>query len=121
MVTKNRHRQPERLAKLEARVSSLAVGRLVWALLVWTSHVYLLTNQRIVTIKGVINVTVYQAHLRKIKRTTLYRPWYLRIFGLGTIGFATAATETFDSTWLMLPHPIDAHEKVVRTIRRMQG
>jgi uncharacterized membrane protein YdbT with pleckstrin-like domain len=81
----------------------------------------MLTNQRVVTIKGVINVNVYQAHLRKIQRTTLYRPWYLRLLGLGTVGFATAATETFDSTRLMLAKPIDAHETVVRTIRRMQG
>src|SRR6185312_13198514 len=38
----------------------ICLGRLIWALLVWTSHTYMLTNQRIVTIKGVINVHMFQ-------------------------------------------------------------
>ena len=48
----------------------ICLGRLVWALLVWTSHVYMLTNQRVVTIKGVVNVNMFQANLQKIQRTT---------------------------------------------------
>ena len=65
-------------------------------MLVWTSHTYMLTNQRVVTIKGVLNTTMYQAHLKKIQRTVLYRPFYLRLLGIGTVGFATAATTHFD-------------------------
>ena len=43
----------------------VCLGRLMWALLVWTSHVYMLTNRRIVTIKGVINVSMFQARCGK--------------------------------------------------------
>lgn len=92
--------------------------RLVWAALVWTSHVYVLTNRRIITIKGVVNVVIFQASLKKIQRTVLYKPWYLRIFGLGTIGFATAATETFDSTWVMIPRPMQTHDQIVAEMNR---
>lgn len=92
--------------------------RLIWAALVWTSHVYVLTNRRIITIKGVINVIVFQASLKKIQRTVLYKPWYLRIFALGTIGFATAATESFDSTWLMIPRPLQTHDQIVAAMNR---
>ena len=98
----------------------LGLGRLVWALLVWTSHIYMLTNQRIVTIKGVLNVTVVDAPLRKVQRTTLYRPLWLRFFGLGTMGLATAATEGYDATWVMLAHPTETHEAVVAAISRAQ-
>jgi hypothetical protein len=98
----------------------VCLGRLVWALLVWTSHVYLLTNQRIVTIKGVVNVVVFQSNLRKIQRTTLYKPLVLRFFGLGNIGIATAATTTFDSVWEMLPRPVTTHEQLVAAINRVQ-
>jgi membrane protein YdbS with pleckstrin-like domain len=98
----------------------VCLGRLVWALLVWTSHVYMLTNQRIVTIKGVVNVTMFQANLRKIQRTTLYQPWVLRVFSTGTIGFATAATTEFDSTWVMIARPLQTHETVVSAINRAQ-
>lgn len=104
-----------------ALFATLAVlVRLAWAALVWTSHVYVLTNRRIITIKGVINVVIFQASLRKIQRTVLYKPWYLRIFNLGTIGFATAATENFDSTWLMIPRSLQTHDQIVAAMNRNQ-
>jgi len=98
----------------------LVIGRLVWALTVWTSHIYVLTNQRIITIKGVFNLSMTQAQLRKIQRTTLYRPFVERLFGLGSIGFATAATTDFDSTWIMISRPLAVHEQIVAAIQRMQ-
>lgn len=98
----------------------MCIARLVWAVLVWTSHVYMLTNRRVVTIKGVVNVTMSQANLRKIQRTALYRPWLLRIFGVGTIGLATAATETFDATWVMVGRPVATHEAIVAAINKVQ-
>jgi uncharacterized membrane protein YdbT with pleckstrin-like domain len=74
-------------------------GRIIWALLVWTSHVYMLTNMRILTIKGVVNTHMFQANLRKIQRTDLYRPLIQKVFGTGTIGFSTAASAgDIDST-----------------------
>jgi len=97
----------------------LVVGRLIWALLVWTSHIYILTDRRIITIKGVVNIAIFQATLRKIQRTTVYQPLYQGIFGLGTLGFATAAAvSSFDSTWVMIPRPHQTHEQIVAAIRR---
>jgi uncharacterized membrane protein YdbT with pleckstrin-like domain len=98
----------------------LCMGRLVWALAVWTSHTYMLTNQRVVTIKGVVNIRVFQAHLRKIQRTTLFQQLVLRLFGIGTIGFATAATTDFDSTWVMIARPLETHESIVAAIKKAQ-
>ena len=104
-----------------ATVTALvALGRLIWGLLVWSSHTYMLTNLRVVTIKGVVNTTMYQANLRKLQRTILWRPWYLRIFGIGTIGFATAATTTSDSTWVMLGRPLAVHEAIVAAVNKAQ-
>jgi len=108
---------PQNLAILATLV---CLGRLVWALLVWTSHVYLLTNQRIVTIKGVVNVAIFQCNLRNIQRTTLYKPFVLRLFGLGSIGLATAATTECDTLWEMLPRPVATHEQIVAAIHRVQ-
>jgi uncharacterized membrane protein YdbT with pleckstrin-like domain len=105
---------------IAAMTALVCVGRLIWGLLVWSSHTYMLTNQRVVTIKGVLNTSLYQAQLRKIQRTVLYRPLYLRIFGVGTIGYATAATTDFDSTWVMLGRPLAVHEAVVGAINKVQ-
>lgn len=99
-----------------------ALGRLLWALCVWTSHIYLLTNQRIVTIKGVVNVTIYQAHLRKIQQTVLYRPLLERLLGIGTLGFATAASAGDpDSTWVMIPRPRATQEQIAAAIEKAAG
>jgi uncharacterized membrane protein YdbT with pleckstrin-like domain len=98
----------------------ICLARLVWAILVWTSHIYMLTDRRIVTIKGVINVTMTQINLRKVQRTALYRPWIFRIFGIGTIGIASAATNTFDATWVMVARPIATHEQIVAAIHKVQ-
>ena len=100
--------------------SLICLARLIWALLVWTSHTYMLTNQRIITIKGVLNVTVVAINLRKVQRTTLYKPFLLRLLNLGTIGIATAATETYDATWLMIARPVETHEQMVAAIAKVQ-
>ncbi len=106
---------------IAAATTLLCIGRLIWALLVWTSHIYILTNLRILTIKGVLNVNVFGAPLRKIQRTVLYKSLLLRILGLGTIGFATAATTGFDSTWVMIPRPLQTHEQIVAAIQKSQN
>jgi membrane protein YdbS with pleckstrin-like domain len=98
----------------------VCVGRLFWAMLVWSSHTYMLTNQRIVTIKGVLNTTMTQAHLRKVQRTVLYRPLYLKFFGIGTVGIGTAATTDFEATWVMIARPLPTHEAIVAAIRKAQ-
>jgi hypothetical protein len=93
------------------------VGRLVWALLVWTSHIYMLTNRRILTIKGVINVGMFQAQLRKIQNVRLYRPIGQRLFAAGTIGFSTAAAAGApESTWVMIARPGETHEQIMAAI-----
>jgi uncharacterized membrane protein YdbT with pleckstrin-like domain len=106
--------------RLVALVTVLAcVGRLVWALLVWTSHIYMLTNLRVVTIKGVINVHMFQTQLRRISKTEVYRPLGQRIFATGTIGIATAAAAgQVDSTWVMISRPEETHEQIVAAINK---
>ena len=95
------------------------VGRLVWALLVWTSHIYMLTNRRILTIKGVINVHMFQAYLRKIQNTQVYRPIGQRLFATGTLGFSTAAAAGGpESTWVMINRPQETHDQVVAAMHK---
>jgi len=100
----------------------VCAGRLVWSLMVWSSHRYMLTNLRVVTIKGVINVRMFQAQLRKIQKTELYRPILQRLVGTGTIGFATAAAAgDVESTWVMIARPGWVHARVVEAIHKAQS
>jgi uncharacterized membrane protein YdbT with pleckstrin-like domain len=92
--------------------------RLVWAFVVWASQSYLLTERRIITIKGVFHAAEFQCPLRKIQRTVIDEPFVYRLFGIGTIGFATAATNHFDSTWLMVARPRVIHRRIVEQMDR---
>ena len=41
-----------------------------------------------------------------------------RVFGLGTLGFATAGTALREAYWVMLAKPLEVHKTVVETINR---
>lgn len=105
-----------------ADVTILAIAliglRLFWQMLVWLSHVYVLTDQRIIQLHGVLNVHVFECPLKKIQQTDLLLPLLQRVFSLGTIAFATAGTASREAYWFMVARPLEAHQKVVETLRR---
>jgi hypothetical protein len=98
--------------------AGLAALRLGWQIMDWMSRVYVLTDRRIITRGGVLHVAVYQAPLRNIQHTAVFADLRERLFGLGTIGFATAGSDTFDSLWLMVRQPHHVHRTVVEAMRR---
>ncbi len=97
---------------------ALVMVRLVWALMAWTSHMYLLTNYRIVSLRGVQHMQVFQASLRKITRATLFQRWFEKILGLGTIGFSCAEEIDPASLWLMISRPKEVHAQITEALRR---
>lgn len=92
--------------------------RLFWSMLDWLSHVYVLTDQRIIRVMGVLNVQVFECPLPKIQQTDLVLPLVQRLFWLGSIAFATAGTAAHEAYWLMLAKPLDVHAKIIETLRR---
>ena len=100
----------------------LAIGtagaRIVWQLLEWLSRVYVLTDRRVIRIKGVLRIQVFEAQLKKIQHTHTLFTIRERLFGLGTIGFATAGTGYVEATWRMVVKPLDVHQIVVQTLDR---
>ena len=92
--------------------------RLFWSMLDWLSQIYVLTDQRIIRVMGVLNVHVFECPLQKIQQTDLILPLTQRLFWLGSIGFATAGTAGHEAYWLMVAKPLEVHSKVVETLRR---
>lgn len=101
-------------------IAALAIigVRLFWQMLDWLSHIYVLTDQRIIRIMGVLNVHVFECPLQKIQQTDLILPLIQRLFWLGSIGFATAGTAAHEAYWLMVARPLEVHKKIVETLRR---
>ena len=92
--------------------------RLFWQVLDWLGRVYVLTDQRVIRIRGVLNVQVFECPLQKVQQTDLILPLMQRFFWLGTIGFATAGTAVHEAYWFMIARPLEVHAKVVETMRR---
>jgi hypothetical protein len=102
--------------------AALALGgaRLGFALLQWVSRLYVLTNRRIMRLRGIFNVDLFECQLNKIQNTYLTLTWYERLAGLGSISFATAGTGGVEASWTNLNCPMEVHERVRSAIHRAQ-
>lgn len=96
----------------------LLILRLAWQLVEWWSHVYVLTDRRIIRRAGVLRVSVFETPLEHIQHTSVFQRLRERLFGLGTIGFATSGSDVFETFWVMLSDPFTTHKTIVTTIRR---
>ena len=92
--------------------------RLFWQFLDWVSRVYVLTDRRVIRVKGVVRVEVFETSLKQIQHTEALYSLRERLFGLGTISFATAGTGSVEAFWRMISKPLDVHQKLVQAISR---
>jgi len=99
---------------------ALAGARVGFALLQWVSRLYVLTNRRIMRLRGILNIDLFECQLTKIQNTYLTLAWYERLTGLGTISFATAGTGGIEVSWTNVNSPLELHERVRSAIQRVQ-
>ncbi|MEC8817759.1 MAG: PH domain-containing protein [Planctomycetota bacterium] len=92
--------------------------RIVWKFLDWANRVYVLTDQRIMRRRGVIQYSLIEAPLDRIQHSAIFTRVVERVLGLGTIGFATAGSGRFEVIWEMIANPIEIHRKVNDAIDR---
>jgi len=83
----------------------------------WTGRLYVLTNVRVLRVRGVFRVDVFQCPLQKIRRATLTATRVERLCGVGTIVF-DAETESEEPCWLHVARPSDVNDKVQEALRR---
>lgn len=106
----------------DTQVFALGVGlcalRLGWQMMEWMSRAYVLTDRRVIARAGVLRTVVFQAPLKNIQHTAVFSSLRERLLSLGTIGFATAGSDTFDCLWVMIRQPHQTHKTVVEAIRR---
>jgi len=95
--------------------------QLAVSFVVWLSRLYVLTNRRVIRIKGVFNIDIFEAPLARIQNTYLTLAVYERPVGLGSIHFATAGTAAIEATWQNISQPLDVHEMIRRAMRNARG
>lgn len=91
--------------------------RLLVAFVQWLARTYILTDKRIIRIKGVFWVQIFESGIERVQNVTLSVPLLQRAVGVGTILFATAGTAGLDVAWLMV-HPAQVLQKVADILRR---
>jgi hypothetical protein len=97
----------------------IALGRLGWAVLEWVSTLYVLTNLRVMRLRGVFNVELFECRLQRVQNTFLTLSFAERLIRIGTITFQTAG-QLGTASWRMVAHPWEVHEQVVAAIHRAQ-
>lgn len=102
----------------------LACVRLGWATLEWVSRLYVLTNRRAMSIRGVSAVGIFECALDRIQQTHLAFSVGERVARAGTITFHTAPTTGMGAgvgSWEMVSKPLEVHEKLREAISRVRN
>ncbi|MEM1084705.1 MAG: PH domain-containing protein [Verrucomicrobiota bacterium] len=68
----------------------IPLGWIVWEFLKVRCRVYELTTERLRLYSGVLNQTIDEVELYRVKDTRMDRPFWLRIFGLSTLHLDTS-------------------------------
>ncbi|MBI1372228.1 MAG: PH domain-containing protein [Phycisphaera sp.] len=98
--------------------AALALVRLFWQAFEWFSRTYVLTDRRIIRIKGVLQIEIFQAQLTELERPALLYSVRERLFGLGTISFTTHRAVFPSAYWLMVRRPNQTHRVILETMQR---
>jgi len=96
----------------------LIFGRLTWATLQWMGRIYVLTDQRILRVQGVLRMDVFDCPLRKIARADLMAGNRERLFRLGSIFITPIDTALPLAQWQMVARPAEVYARVVDEIER---
>ncbi len=92
--------------------------RVGFAFLQWLSRNYVLTDRRVIRIQGVFSITIFQCALSRIQNTFLDMTFYERLFGLGSISFATAGSGSVEATWQHIKQPLDVHRRLLEVMKK---
>ncbi len=85
--------------------AGLIALRLFWQSLDWLARLYVMTDRRVIRVSGVLRQRAIDVPLARVQNITVSRSIRERVFGLGTLGFATAGTAWTELAWVMIPNP----------------
>lgn len=92
------------------------LGRAGFAFLQWISRTYVLTDKRVIRIRGVLTIDIFQCSLVRIQNTFLVLTLPQRLLGLGNIAFTTAGTGSVEAIWRHVKKPLHIHQQLIRAI-----
>ena len=89
------------------------LARVGFAFLQWVSRSYVLTDRRVIRIRGVFTIDIFQCSLVKIQNTFLTLTLPERLLGLGSIALTTAGTGAVEAIWRHTKKPLKIHHQLL--------
>ena len=109
----------------QVRIGCAVVGasliglRVTIGMIQWLGRTYVLTDRRIITQSGVVNVEVETLGLEDIQNTFVAQAAAQKVLGIGTLFFRPAAPARCGSlSWDHIPRPAEVHAQVIAQIDR---
>lgn len=96
----------------------IAIVRVILALTQWASRLYVLTNRRVMSFRGVIGVRVEQIRLSRIADAVLVQGGLERPLRLGRICMVPKSGTAAQIEWGCVARADEVHEIVMRAISR---
>jgi hypothetical protein len=100
---------------------SVAAGciRVLLASYQWASRLYILTNLRVLRVRGVWEIDIFECPLHRLTDVQLSAAKSERLLGVGTIVFSSDKPLGPESLWLHISHPAQALELINNARRNM--
>jgi uncharacterized membrane protein YdbT with pleckstrin-like domain len=98
--------------------AAVALIRVTVAMFLWACRLYVLTNRRVMRIKGVFHVNVFESPLAKIQNTYLDFTLPQRVVRIGSIRIQTAGFGGGNATWEHVAQPTLVHTRLRNAIAR---
>jgi uncharacterized membrane protein YdbT with pleckstrin-like domain len=68
----------------------IPIGWMVWSYLTVRTQIFELTSERLLITRGIINQTIDEIELYRVKDTQMIRSWWMRLTGLASISMETS-------------------------------
>lgn len=101
--------------------SAAATVRLIVASLQWMARLYMLTNLRVMRIRGVTQANIRVHLLHKIARTRCTAGAGEQILGVGTLSFEVPGEDTAETAWVHISRPDEVEQAVNQAIHKSSG
>jgi hypothetical protein len=93
-------------------------GRLMWAVLQWMGRIYILTDQRVLRIRGVFSVDIFDCPLRKVVRARMVSVSREKVVGVGSIEIIPSDESIPTAIWQTVAGPKEVLERLRAAITR---
>jgi hypothetical protein len=93
-------------------------GRLMWAVLQWMGRIYILTDQRVLRIRGVFSVDIFDCPLRKVVRARMVSVSREKLVGVGSIEIIPHDEAIPTAVWQTVAKPKEVLERLRGAITR---